>query len=284
MRLAIARRFQSAAMFAAAATAVIAVPYLMGAFGLLKMAIPKVVPFYADDYLARADRILFFGHDPWRVTHALFGDPVSTVVLDRIYTAWVPLVMVGVLVAACAKPRIRAQYLLSYALCWTLIGVVGAYALSSVGPCFAGRLGTETAGWYAPLMERLAAIHAERGLGAVGWQSVLWNSLVMEQHEFARGISAAPSLHNAICLLYVLALRNSAAVWRIGSILLAAAVWIGSIHVGWHYAVDGPIAWVMVLAIWWAVGAWLDRVGYGRAEATSPIEAPLPLASMSALR
>jgi hypothetical protein len=242
----------------------------MGSYGLLKMAIHLVVPFYLDNTLATADRVLFLGHDPWRLTHALFGDPLSTAMIDRIYVLWVPLVMVGVLLASVAKPRLRGHFFLSFVLCWALVGVAGAYGLSSAGPCFADRLGTESAPWFAPLMVQLSTAHATHGVNAVFWQTVLWNSAVFGDYEFARGISAAPSMHNAVCMLYVLALRNSSAVWRVGAKLFAAIVWIGSVHLGWHYAVDGLIAWAMMVGIWAGVGAYLDRVGYrpGRSRGT----------------
>jgi hypothetical protein len=219
------------------------------------------VPFAWDDYLANADRLLFLGIDPWRITHAVLGSAASTSIIDRLYTLWVPMVMVGVIVACLAKPVARAQYLLSFAVAWVVIGVVGAYLLSSAGPCYSHLIGTQAADWFAPLRERLIAQHAEVRLGAVGWQSTLWNSNVLHDYGFARGISAT-SMHNAICMLYVLALWSAGRAWRTLSCIYAGVIWVGSVHTGWHYAVDGLIAWAMMAAIWSGVGAYLRWCGY----------------------
>jgi PAP2 superfamily len=39
----------------------------------------------------------------------------------------------------------------------------------------------------------------------------------------------------------------------------AAVVLVGSVHLGWHYAVDGYVSIVATLAIGWAVDVLLSR-------------------------
>lgn len=258
----LASRFHSPAAAGAVLAAVGAIPVLMGSYGVLKMAMPLSAPFAWDDTLARVDRILFLGIDPWRITHALFGAPLPTRLIDIAYTLWVPLVMVGVLAAALARPELRARYFLSFGLSWLLIGVVGAYLLSSAGPCYSVNIGAETARWFQPLMERLQAQDEALGIGAVKWQAVLWESHVGKEYAFGRGISAAPSMHNAICMLYVLATARAGLGARIAARLFAVLILVGSVHTGWHYAVDGLIGWAMTFAIWQASGAYLQKVGY----------------------
>jgi len=236
----------------------------MGSFGALKMIMPLIRPFSWDASLASADRALFFGVDPWRITHALFGGPKATRIIDTLYTAWVPFVMVGVLAACISKPAARARYFLSFAAAWLLIGVIGAYALSSAGPCYAGRLGTANASWFRPLMQHLASDYD--GLNALTWQDVLWKAYAAREYGFARGISAAPSMHNAICMLYVLAAARSHALLSAAAVSFAAIIYIGSIHLGWHYAVDGLLAYAAMIAIWSAVGRYLEWCGYGQTE------------------
>src|SRR4051812_8132503 len=93
---------------------IILMPIILGAFGTLKQIMPLVTPFTWDTTLAETGRLMFGGTRPWHVTHAIFGGPVPTMVLDRIYTAWVPLLFVAVLFFALfAPPRLRARFFLA---------------------------------------------------------------------------------------------------------------------------------------------------------------------------
>ena len=79
------------------------------------------------------------------------------------------------------------------------------------------------------------------------------------------GISAMPSLHNAIAVLYALiAFRIGKAIGIFMS-LYAAIIFVGSVHLGWHYAVDGIIAAIAMYAIWKAVDIYCQRSGYDEA-------------------
>jgi hypothetical protein len=94
-------------------------------------------------------------------------------------------------------------------------------------------------------------------------------------------------MHNAITVLYALTLSRAPRLIRLAAWGYAALIFVGSIHLGWHYAVDGLAAGVMVWGIWGAAGAYLDRVGYTAAlgrhqteyqEADLPDFAPEPVA------
>lgn len=71
------------------------------------------------------------------------------------------------------------------------------------------------------------------------------------------GISAMPSLHVATAVLFALT------AWRIHWVLgvlfwfYALVIQMGSVHLGWHYAVDGYVGATVALVIWWGVA----RVG-----------------------
>jgi hypothetical protein len=40
--------------------------------------------------------------------------------------------------------------------------------------------------------------------------------------------------------------------------LFTAIVQVGSVHLGWHYAIDGYLAIVGTLLVWWCVGRFLE--------------------------
>ena len=260
----IRERFGSPALACGTIAPILLMPMLIGAFGCLKQILPLTREFTWDDRFAELDRLLFFGTQPWQVTHAIFGSPMATLIIDRIYSGWVALLFVAVLAAAILAPlHTRARFFLSFGFGWLLIGVVGAFVFASAGPCYTHAIGALAAPDYAPLMERLKAIHRSGTiLNAVDWQEQLWRAHVTQQYGFAKGVSAMPSMHNAIAFLYVLTVRNASLVTRTFAGAFAAAILIGSVHLGWHYLVDGLFAWAAMAALWWAAGAYLKRVGY----------------------
>ena len=75
------------------------------------------------------------------------------------------------------------------------------------------------------------------------------------------GISAMPSLHVAIATLCALF------AWRCGPragmlmSVYAAIIFLASIHLGWHYAIDGYVSIVSTVLLWGAVGWALRRSG-----------------------
>ena len=241
----------------AAAGPLLLMPLLFAGFGVLKMLLPLYVPFGWDDSFAAADRALFLGHQPWELTHALFGSFSATLAIDRLYTLWVLILSFAILGFALFAPRYdRARFFLSFSAAWVLLGVLGAWLFSSAGPCYAAQIGTHSAHEFAPLMERLQALSGPDGrLGAVGWQDMLWQAHAERRYGFGMGISAMPSLHNAIALLYALALARFGRLWAVAGWSFAAIVFVASVHLGWHYAVDGIVAGAAMAGIWWAAGS-----------------------------
>jgi hypothetical protein len=257
-------RFGSPLLIASAITPLIAIPFMFSGFGVFKMLLPYYFPFSWDDAFAGADRLLFLGHQPWELTHALLGAPALTVAIDRLYTIWVILLSVAIVGFAVFAPRYdRARFFLSFTAAWILLGVIGAWLTSSAGPCYAAQIGASSAGEFAPLMARLRHISDNHSiLGAVMWQDMLWEAHDSRRYGFGMGISAMPSLHNAISVLYALALARFGRRYAVGGWLFALLIFIGSIHLGWHYAVDGIVAAAAMIPIWWACGRYLERSGY----------------------
>ena len=73
-----------------------------------------------------------------------------------------------------------------------------------------------------------------------------------------------PSMHNGTALLFALA--GFQVNRKIGWLLMAHAVFIfiGSVHLAWHYAVDSYMAWAVTLVLWFALAP-VTRWWHGRA-------------------
>jgi hypothetical protein len=69
---------------------------------------------------------------------------------------------------------------------------------------------------------------------------------------------------------FVLASLQAFVAWHIRRILGLAAtgymllIWIGSVHLGWHYFSDGLVSLVMITVIWWVVGRTMGLYGWPR--------------------
>lgn len=233
------------------------IPVLLSVFLSYKRAISQIVPFYADPYALVLDRMIH-GTDPWRLLHLIFGFPLATAVIDFVYTLWflVIFIVLSLVIFVLGNERLRSQYLVASALCWSLIGGLSATLLSSAGPCY---YPTFYAGDpYADLFAYLAQAREVYPLWALDTQERLLSAYERGGMVFGEGISALPSMHVAIAVLNGIFLShiNRYACWA--AWIFAAAIFIGSVHLGWHYAVDGYVAALLVIIIWFGAGKLTD--------------------------
>ncbi len=240
------------------------VSFLMPFFLGFKRAIPQVQDFGPWDLrLTALERILHFGTEPWRILHPLLGTPAITVFLDDLYYIWFPFSVTGAAVLTWLLHReARVRFQLSFVCVWIVLGILVATAFASVGPVYFGRIVGEPDP-YRELMAYLAGVNAEHPLRALEVQDRLWEAYIHGFTGLTSGIAALPSLHVAIPILYALALgtrypRAAFVVW-----VYAGLIFLGSIHLGWHYAVDGYASLVLVLLVWKGAGrvseAWERR-------------------------
>ena len=251
---------------------------LMAAFNSFKQMVLPAAGFSFDPMFAEMDRALGLGHDPWRITHALFGSPEATWWLDRAYHGWFLPMSLGLMVCALLPAstwRLRTRYMLSYAMIWIGIGSFLAFLLPSAGPCFYSQF-VGPAPEFQVLMDRLASQQAALGspVSALIFQEVLLSLHGSNELAVGAGISAMPSVHNGLAILFAIAAFKIDR--RFGWVMsgYAAIIWIGSIHLGWHYAIDGLVALPLVLGIWRMTGwvaDWLER--------PSPQQAPVAAAA-----
>lgn len=238
---------------------------LMSSFNAFKQQVLIDAGFHIDAQLTAIDKALFFGTDPWRVTHALFSEPWMTLLLDRAYHLWFVPMSFGVIICAllgAQSYRLRTQYLLSYMTIWIGIGSVLAWFMPSAGPCFYNDyVGPQAS--FAELMRQLEAVRAVYGPDALGShmsQEHLRSAFGNPALIIGGGISAMPSVHNGLSALFAIAgfSINRKLGWVMS--VYAAIIWIASIHLGWHYAVDGLASIALTIAIWKTMGCLADRL------------------------
>jgi hypothetical protein len=230
-------------------------PPFLSAFASLKAAIPVLNPFSWDVAFLQLDRAIHGGIDPWRLLQPVLGTPLATTWVTYGYHAWYFVVYLGVAAQfwRIGDRQLRWQFITTFFAAWILLGTVVATIFSSAGPCYFGRI-TGIADPFAGLMAYLDSVGAISRVP----QEYLWSGYRSGKVMLGSGISAMPSLHIGMTVLLALA------GWRmhpaLGALLagFAFVVMIGSVHLGWHYAVDGYVGAAGTVAIWMTVG-WLMR-------------------------
>ncbi|OHV88405.1 phosphoesterase PA-phosphatase [Mesorhizobium sp. ORS 3428] len=230
------------------------------AFGVLKGAIAILSPFAWDEALADADRILHFGRAPDEWLWFIVQSPVALRMLNLAYNFWFVVLIATVFTACITRndTKLRHQFLMSFMLVWTLGGFFLAMGLSSAGPCFFERLGLGDD--FRPLMQSLAAADRIYPIWALSTQDMLWNGYTGATSG-SIGISAFPSMHVAIAVLFALYARRRS--WLVGMLMwvFAGIIMVGSVVLGWHYALDGYAGALLSIVIWKACGHFLIRFG-----------------------
>lgn len=231
--------------------------FFTSAYTSIKSLISLVHPFSYDEAFYRIDRAMHFGVDPWRITHGVLSNHWATFFIDWTYKVWF-LVMYGFNIwnlFRLNEPDRRFQFFLSYFLIWLVGGSVMAIFLSSAGPCYYQDIVGVPA--YAELFTRLAdqqvSLTAQWDAGkifALEGQGILWEQYAKGAASFGSGISAMPSMHVAIVTLMALSAFEAHRIFGLIMTAYAACILIGSVHLGWHYAIDGYLSIVLTIALW----------------------------------
>ena len=207
----------------------------------LKAAMPFSVGFQADHLLADADAWIF-GTDPWRLLQWL-----PPTLIDTAYVTWAQsTVFLMAILPLLPRSERRDWAIISFFLMMASAALL-QYALPSAGPIFYERLG---------FGDRFA------DLPSSPWAQVtsdyLWANYSDNGSRIGAGISAFPSLHVAgaawVAVVISSYVRKLAPVaWAYFALIL-----MGSVYLGWHYALDG-IAGLLIAAAMCRLVAWRQR-------------------------
>lgn len=173
--------------------------------------------------------------------------PLVLSTLDWLYFLWFA-VLLGTYSAVIwiAPPVLRRRFLLTTLLLWIVLGSVLAPLLASGGPCYYAPL-TGQPDPYAALWPMLdgADLHARR------IQAHLWTAANGTTWSHLTGISAFPSLHVAqATLIALLAWQSRHWLVRLSGVAFVIAIQMGSVVLGWHYAIDGYVSIAVTCALW----------------------------------
>jgi len=93
----------------------------------------------------------------------------------------------------------------------------------------------------------------------VSTQDYLWGLYTKGALGIGSGISAMPSMHISMAWLLFLFSRQVHRI--IGWVMLAYTLllMVGSVHLGWHYSVDGYTSIITTSLLWFAVTGWCGR-------------------------
>jgi hypothetical protein len=237
--------------------------YTFDVYASFKQGIPSLTAYDSDPWLAAVDAFVHLGRDPWRWTHAVLGGP-GLRFLDWVYTSWYVVLITSIPVVATWAPlQVRSRFFLTFSAVMMLGGSFAAILFASGGPAYFAELVGDSVR-FSPLLESL------EGTTALAPQGRLWEYFSTNAENLYGGISAMPSMHVAVVVLI------SVAAWAWSRLLgcLAAGyaflIFLGSFHLGWHYAIDGYLAAALVMGIWLLSGP-LTR---GHAGVNEPGESP----------
>jgi hypothetical protein len=205
-----------------------------------------IAPFHYDVRLAVIDRALF-GTDPYRLI-PLHGRGLA--IMDWLYYWGFNSSLLGLVVWRAWSRAERERFWLAFILTWILLGTVLADLIASAGPIFYREV-VGTDGPYTDLLAAIGAADRTFSLTLVTARRYLWDLLQQGRVGVGAGISAFPSLHIATPVLGACASRGSLRLFFLSVTLM---LWIGSVTLGWHYAVDGLASILLVPVLWWLTG------------------------------
>ena len=222
-------------------------PLFLGAYTWAKVSIPFVVGYGWESFWAEADQIIF-RRDPWLLAHAL-SPPWLAYAWTFFYAiVWgFVLVFSGALISCFASRRLVATFYSAMMLSWLFGGILLAYLLSAAGPVFAHLVDPALQLRFAPLRAELLDLLGQDNL-VLRSQRYLAAGMNAKVALNGSGVSAMPSMHIATATICLLAARGTR--W----LLLALPFWLmtffGSVYLGYHYAVDAPVAAAVAIVCW----------------------------------
>jgi hypothetical protein len=221
-------------------------------FTIFKGQITAMVPFSWDQTFDSWDKTLHFGMRPWEMLQPILSSGFAVFLFNLNYNLWfmvMNLFLVHFAFYAPPGPE-RTHFFLVFFALWMVGGTFLATVFSSAGPCYFEKigLGNET---YGPLMQRLGDIRETWPIWALDTQDMLWS--LKQKGSTLGGVSAMPSMHNATALLFIFIAWGKGGALRWLVTAHGVLIFLGSVLLGWHYAVDAYLSFALTIACWFAL-------------------------------
>lgn len=207
-------------------------------FMWIKPEVTAIAPFWADELFADMDKAIF-GRDPWLYFAGM----------DLKFHAWAYsffwfIAIMSTLLWLFVRPasRERSAALVNYFALWSIFGPIGQYFGSSAGPIFYQRIG---------LGDRFAELGESIPRVTNSLSNYLWYHHSNHLPAVGAGISAMPSLHIATVAWVYLVFRTQRSKLAPFAAAFALYIFVLSVALGWHYAVDGIAGALGAIAFQW---------------------------------
>ena len=245
-------------------------------FTSLKQLIPAFNAYTWDQSWMLLDQYLHLGWHPWELLQPFIGVPLITYLLNVSYNIWffVMLAFNLIQVFSLQDRLLRMQYFYTFVLIWAIGGNVLASVFASAGPCYYDTFATGQ-NPYTGLMDYLQVVNGKYEIWALNAQQLLLDKQSAQGMGMGVGISAMPSMHVATVTLFALQAMRTHRLFGFVMVLYAILIYLGSIHLAWHYAVDGIAGALITILTWYAVAHFLrkDRALHSISQASGNTEA-----------
>lgn len=193
---------------------------------------------------------MHFGFDPWEL-YAPVLNFIPLINIDYFYGVWwfyIAIAMIALGAGVEQNEQIRLGLQRMYFAIWGVLGLLIASISMSAGPVFYDQVfagGNRFAEWLS-----YAQAHGFYDTRAFRTSEYLWTIYGDTTGKLGGGISAFPSIHVAIASLTMLYAFTFNRVAGVIGIMWLALIQVGSVLLGWHYAVDGYFSIAAVIILW----------------------------------